>query len=138
MLSQNLIPFAYHECIRPEKTEKIDPISPDYACIMSLCQTLAKWILTRFQPEASGNESATNHRPIAGGCRVELYVELYVSAFGLLSFPYFASHIPIQSASPRLGSQLSLGSSTHVPPSVHGLPAIPPHACFFGVLHSPG
>ena len=44
-------------------------------------------------------------------------------------FPYFVSHIPMQSASPRLGSQLSLGSSTQVPPSVHGLPAIPPHAC---------
>ena len=38
----NLIPFAYHEYIRPEKTEKIDPVSPNYACIMSLCQTLAK------------------------------------------------------------------------------------------------
>ena len=107
----------YHEFVSNPGEVDFDPISTGKLPVMS---------------------PATNHRPIAGGCRVELYVELYVSAFGLLSFPYFVSHIPIQSASPRLGSQLSLGSSTHFPPSMHGLPAIPPHACFFGILHSPG
>jgi hypothetical protein len=55
---------------------------------------------------------------------------------GELSNLLFASHatfcthwqIPPQSAPPLAGSQLSLGSSTHLPNPGQGLPAMPPHA----------
>ena len=39
--------------------------------------------------------------------------------------------MPPQSAPPAVGSQLSLGSSTHLPPPGQGMPAMPPQATGF-------
>jgi hypothetical protein len=39
------------------------------------------------------------------------------------------TQMPPQSAPPFAGSQLSLGSSTHVPPPGQGMPAMPPQVC---------